>query len=137
MKVQHVSQIEPQPVTMEGAHGCTVRWLIGQPDGAPNFAMRQFELDPGGHTPHHRHPYEHEVFVLAGSGVVLAGDTPRALNAGDVVYVAPDEAHQFQNSGRTPLKLLCLVPLSAATQPVTVMPECGGDDGAAPRSSRP
>ncbi|OHB76789.1 MAG: cupin [Planctomycetes bacterium RBG_16_64_10] len=137
MKVQHVSQIEPQPVSMEGARGCTVRWLIGQPDGAPNFAMRQFEVAPGGHTPRHRHPYEHEVFVLAGTGAVSDGATERSLSAGDVVYVGPDEVHQFRNSGATLLKFLCLVPLSSAGQPVTVMPECSGgacDRGpAAPR----
>lgn len=125
MKVSHCDDVPSQPVEMEGATGCTVRWLVGQPDGAPNFAMRQFEVAVGGHTPKHSHPYEHEVFVLEGEGVVLDGDTQRPLKGGDVVYVAPDDVHQFRNTGDAPMKFLCLVPHSAATGKVTIAPECG------------
>ena len=53
MKVNHYEQIASEPVQMEGASGCRVRWLIGEADGAANFAMRQFEVAPGGHTPRH------------------------------------------------------------------------------------
>jgi quercetin dioxygenase-like cupin family protein len=125
MKVNHYEHVEQQPVEMEGSSGCSVRWLLGQQDGTPNFAMRQFEVAPGGYTPRHFHPYEHEVFVLEGEGVVYEGETPHALKAGDVVLVRPDEVHQFQNTGQTPLKFLCLVPNSATGKTATVAPECG------------
>jgi quercetin dioxygenase-like cupin family protein len=125
MKVQHYQRVPSQAVEMEGASGCTVRWLVGQSDGAPNFAMRQFEVAEGGHTPKHSHPYEHEVFVLEGSGVVLEGDQEHPLNAGDVVFVKPDEVHQFRNTGTQTLKFLCLVPNSATQPTVAVAPECG------------
>lgn len=125
MKIMHSDTVAALPVAMEGARDCTVRWLIGQPDGAPNFAMRRFDIAPGGHTPRHRHPYEHEVFVLAGTGVVYDSGVDHPLNAGDVIYVAPNEVHQFRNPGPNVLKFLCLVPLSSAAQPVTVVPECG------------
>jgi quercetin dioxygenase-like cupin family protein len=125
MKVQNVGQVELQEVQMEGAHACQVRWLIGQKDGAPNFAMRQFEVAPGGYTPRHQHPYEHEVFVLDGEGVVFEGDRPHELKAGDVIFVQPNEVHQFRNTGARTMRFLCLIPNSAANQPVTVVPECG------------
>ncbi len=125
MKINHHEQVESRPVDMQGASGCSVRWLVDQSDGAPNFAMRQFEVAPGGHTPKHSHPYEHEVFVLEGSGVAVEGDTAHPLKQGDVVFVAPGDVHQFRNTGETPLKFLCLVPNSAAGQNVTVAPECG------------
>ena len=98
MKVQHYQQVSSEPVEMEGAHGCTVRWLLGPRDGAPNFAMRQFDVAVGGYTPRHHHPYEHEVFVLEGEGVVYEGDEEHALHAGDVILVKPDEVHQFRNT---------------------------------------
>lgn len=126
MKVNRYEQVPSRPVEMEGAEGCQVRWLIGEADGAPNFAMRQFEVAPGGHTPKHHHPYEHEVFVLSGSGVVLEGEVEHPLAAGDVVFVRPDEAHQFRNTGSEPLKFLCLVPNSAGAQPPQARPECDG-----------
>lgn len=118
-------QVSQTPVQMEGARGCTVRWLVGQEEGAPNFAMRQFEVEPGGYTPKHSHPYEHEVFVLEGSGTVVEGDTPHALRAGDVVFVQPGEVHQFLNTGASPLKFLCLVPNSSYGVTPRLAPECG------------
>ncbi len=125
MKVRSAQQVDEQPVMMEGAVGCTVRWLLDPRDGAPNFAMRQFEVAPGGHTPLHHHPYEHEVYVLEGRGTVLQGDHAHELKAGDVVLVEPDELHQFRNTGDSPLRFLCLVPNSAAQGLTPVAPECG------------
>lgn len=123
MKVKASRQVESAPVEMEGAVDCTVRWLVSESDGAPNFAMRQFEVAPKGYTPKHHHPYEHEVFVLEGEGVVLEGKKQHPLAAGDVVFVAPDEVHQFRNTGSVPLKFLCLVP-NAGQRPQHVSAEC-------------
>ena len=125
MNVQNYQNVPQQPVDMEGSHGCSVRWLISEAGGAPNFAMRQFEVAPGGYTPRHSHPYEHEVFVLEGAGEVYEGDTPHAIQQGDVVLVTPDEVHQFRNTSDRPLKFLCLIPNDATQKTVTVAPECG------------
>ncbi len=125
MKKMHVQEVPEKTVNMEGARDCTVRWLISEQDGAPNFAMRQFELAPGGQTPRHHHPYEHEIFVLEGEGVAWEGDQPHPMRAGDVFLVQPDEVHQFRNTGSAPLRMLCLIPNSAMKEQVTVVPECG------------
>jgi quercetin dioxygenase-like cupin family protein len=124
MKVNRADAVPTKPVEMEGAVGCTVRQLLNESDGAPTFAMRQFEVAPGGHTPRHSHDYEHEVFVLEGSGVVFEGDKQHKLAAGDVVLVKPNEIHQFRNTGDNPMKFLCLIPNSATGKAVTVAPEC-------------
>jgi quercetin dioxygenase-like cupin family protein len=125
MKVQHYKTVAQNAVTMDGAHGCTVRWLVGKNDAAPNFAMRQFEVAPGGHTPKHFHDYEHEVFVLEGEGVVIEGENEHPIKSGDVVYVVPNELHQFRNTSDTPLKFLGLVPNSSYDKPVSMAAECG------------
>jgi quercetin dioxygenase-like cupin family protein len=125
MKVNHYEAVPAKPVEMEGAHGCMVRWLLGQADGTPTFAMRQFEVAPGGYTPRHSHNYEHEVFVLEGEGVVFEGDRQHKLSTGDVVFVLPNEVHQFRNTGASPMKFLCLIPNSATGKAVKVAPECG------------
>ena len=125
MQVNHYEAVPQQPVEMEGSYGCQVRWLLGEPQGAPSFAMRQFEVAPGGYTPRHSHPYEHEVFVLEGEGEVIEGDQPHRLSPGAVVLVKPDEVHQFRNTGEAPLKFLCLVPHIPEGTPVTMAPECG------------
>lgn len=125
MMVKQTRQVTQQPVTMEGAENCRVRWLVSESEGAPNFALREFEVAPGGYTPRHSHPYEHEVFVLEGEGTVLEGERIHPLKAGDVVFVAPHDVHQFRNTGTAPFKFLCVVPNSSSQQPVT--PECGRD----------
>jgi len=125
MKVNNLKQVPAKPVEMEGAHGCTVRWLLSQSDGTPTFAMREFEVAPGGYTPRHSHDYEHEVFVLSGDGVVFEGDRQHKLTMGDVVLVQPNEVHQFRNTGTQPMRFLCLIPNSAAGKTVKVAPECG------------
>ena len=125
MQIKKLGDVPQSEVTMEGAEGCRVRWLIGDADKAPTFAMREFEVQPGGHTPKHFHDYEHEVYVIAGKGTIIDGDQERPLNAGDVVLVAPNDVHQFRNTGGEPMRFLCLIPNSATGRAVTVVPECG------------
>jgi quercetin dioxygenase-like cupin family protein len=110
MIVRGYQQVEREPVKMDGATGVHVRWLIGDREGARNFAMRHFEIEPGGHTPRHHHPYEHEVYILDGEGVVLEGETEHPFRAGDSIYVPADEVHQFQNTGDRPVRFLCMIP---------------------------
>jgi quercetin dioxygenase-like cupin family protein len=125
MRVKSNGQVPSAEVTMEGAANCRVRWLIGEGDQAPNFAMREFEVAPGGHTPKHFHDYEHEIYVLDGRGVVVDGDQERPLAKGDVLLVSPNDIHQFKNTGSEPFRFLCLIPNYAAARNVTVVPECG------------
>ena len=126
MKVNSYREVEKKAVDMPGASGCTVRWLVSESDRAPNFAMRRFEVAPGGYTPRHSHPYEHEVYVLEGDGVVYEGDEEHAITAGDVIFVTPGDVHQFRNTGQVPMKFLCMVPNDSANQPISQAPECGG-----------
>ena len=59
MKTVSLSDVEKIKVNMEGAEGAWRQLPIGSADGAPNFSLRVFTVDPGGHTPYHQHPYEH------------------------------------------------------------------------------
>lgn len=106
-------EILPQRVQMPGAQGVSIRRLLTSKDGVPNFAMRLFQVEPGGHTPRHRHAHEHEVYVLSGRGVVFGPQGDMLLEAGSAVLVPPQEEHQFRNSGSEPLVFLCMVPTEA------------------------
>lgn len=93
------------------APGVTIRWVISEKDGAPNFAMRVFEVEPGAASPFHAHPWEHEAFILAGNGHLRGKDGEIPFREGDAVFVAPEEKHQFVNDGDTDLRFICVVPL--------------------------
>jgi len=110
-KVVKVKDVKPEPVTEGGAKGVTVRWLISEKDGAPNFSMRYFEVEPGGKTPEHSHPWEHEMFILEGEGEVVIGNEKYRLAPFTAVYVPPNELHYVVNTSKDQvLKLLCLIP---------------------------
>jgi len=114
MYVAHSDDIPAQVVSDEGAEKTTVRWLIAEREGARTFAMRLFEVQPGGQTPFHAHAWEHEVFVLEGNGELAGADKTWQLRAGDVVFVPPLEQHAFRNTGDGPLRFLCCIPLGSS-----------------------
>jgi quercetin dioxygenase-like cupin family protein len=110
MKIVHCEQTTPATMNIEGASNCRMCCLIGPDDKAPSFSMRYFEIAPGGHTPKHAHAHEHEIFILEGAATVLEGDREHPLRPGNAVFIAPNESHQFRNTGAGPLRFLCFIP---------------------------
>jgi quercetin dioxygenase-like cupin family protein len=110
MIVKTYTAVPAEKVTMAGAQNVTIRWLLGKDSPAPNFWLRLFEVQPGGHSPYHTHASEHEIFILEGQGRINAKGETFPVDAGSFALVEPDEEHQFENTGDTVLKFLCLVP---------------------------
>jgi len=113
VKVQNYRQVEGN----EAAPGVVMRVVAGPAEGAPTFAMRVFEIQPGSATPSHTHPWEHEVFVVSGRGVIRGADAERPLGEGDAVLVLPDEPHCFANTGGDAFRVICVVPLVDGKMP--------------------
>jgi quercetin dioxygenase-like cupin family protein len=112
MIVKKIKDVPAVPVAMEGAQDVSVRVLFGPKDNAPTFALRQFEIAPGGCTPFHNHPFEHEVVVMQGHINLVREYDETPIAVGDVVLVPPDEKHQFRNaSAAESAKMLCIVPV--------------------------
>lgn len=110
MFVKHLADVQPVE-QKEYTDGVELREMITARDGAPNFALRVIDVAPGKHTPFHTHDWEHEVYVVAGSGRVRgAGGAERPIVAGDSVYVAPNEDHCFVANGDTKLQFVCAIP---------------------------
>lgn len=89
----------------------TIQWPLGTPEGAPNFEMRYITLSEKSTTLYHTHPWEHEVFVVSGTGALKTKDGEFPLNAHSFALVLPDEEHQFVNLSDTePFAFICVVP---------------------------
>ena len=112
MLIRNIDEVERTPVAMDGVKDAEMAVMVGRGDGAPNFALRQFEVAAGGNTPRHSHDYEHEVYVVSGSGTVLLDGAERPVRGGDVIYVPADEEHQFKAAGDESLRFLCIVPVT-------------------------
>lgn len=111
MLIRNINEVDARPVDIPGVNGVKMAMMVGREDGAPNFALRQFRVEPQGHSPRHSHDYEHEVYIVEGEGKVLLEGQFRPLKPGDVVFVPADQEHQFQ-AGDHGLRFLCLVPVT-------------------------
>ncbi len=106
-----IRTIEDVPAIPYG-EGALKRVVFAQKEGAPNFAMRIFDLPPGCGSSGHAHDFEHQVLVLQGQGVLTGptGETPFAV--GSALFIPPNERHQLRNTGDETLRFVCVVPLS-------------------------
>jgi quercetin dioxygenase-like cupin family protein len=96
MKVKPVKEVEAEIM----GEGVRIKWVISEKDGAENFYMRVIEADVGAQGPPlHDHPYEHEMYILEGQGVVLGEDSERSFKSGNVVFIPPNERHQLKFQG--------------------------------------
>ncbi|MGB9694727.1 MAG: cupin domain-containing protein [Caldisericaceae bacterium] len=112
MKTIKPSELSPEPVEFNGEliPGVTIRWLIKREDGADKFAMRYFEVEKDVLIPEHKHPWEHEIFILEGKAIITEGDEARTVDAGTAVYIKPDAPHSYKNIGDGKLVFLCIIP---------------------------
>lgn len=112
MKIIDPAQLKTRPVEQDGVKDVQVCKPVTSSDGAPNFAMRQFTVAPGGHTPYHRHPFEHLNYIISGEGALRdEAGVLHALRPGNYAIVHPDDLHQFVNTGQEPFVMICAVPL--------------------------
>lgn len=113
MKIQNYRQAKG----IAAAPGVTMRIVAGPAEKAPTFVMRVFEIEQNSATPLHTHPWEHEVFVLEGKGVLIGGNKEIPLKEGDTAVVLPGEQHSFKNTGAEMLRMICVVPLVDGKMP--------------------
>jgi len=92
------------------AEGMRKGVLVAEEHGAPNFAIRRFELDPGASVPEHTNEVEHEQYVLAGEYVVGIGDEEHTVRPGDSLLIPAGVVHWYRNEGDEPGAFLCAVP---------------------------
>ena len=110
-KIVHYTDV-PAQTFGDSAPGTSIRWLIDDDhDGAPVYALRMIEIEPGGNSPQHTHPYEHENFVVQGKGRLFIEGVWYDLKEGDVAFVPAGVLHQYVNAGDSVFKFLCGIPV--------------------------
>jgi quercetin dioxygenase-like cupin family protein len=102
--------VEGIKLSEEGLQSVTRYILIGEKEKAPNSIMRYFRVEPSGHSRLERHPQEHQVIVLHGSGKVQISETITDIKPFDVVFIEGNELHQFSSSQNEALGFICIIP---------------------------
>jgi len=104
-------EINPEIINTQEIKGVKKRVVIGEKEGAKNFILRVFTVAPGGYSPKHSHPWEHEVFVLRGEGKVQLGDDTFEITEGHAVFVPKELEHQFVNRSESEeFEFICVIP---------------------------
>lgn len=93
MKHVHYMDVEAEKVDVDGAKDAVIRHVVTEKDGAPNFNLRVLTIEAGGVSPDHSHPWEHEFFVLSGSGVGVVDSKETPIKPGEAILVPPDAQH--------------------------------------------
>jgi quercetin dioxygenase-like cupin family protein len=92
------------------AEGMSKGVLLDESDGAPNFAIRRFVLDPGASVPKHTNDVEHEQYVLSGEYTVGIDGEEHTVSAGDSLLIPAGVVHWYRNESDEEGSFLCAVP---------------------------
>ncbi|MEM1944241.1 MAG: cupin domain-containing protein [Nitrososphaerota archaeon] len=88
-----------------------IQWLIDRRDGAPNFEIRKFTIEPGGDIPAHMHPdIEHEQYVLRGNYTIVIDGVTYRVGPGTAIYIPANSVHSYRNDGDEQAEFLCIIP---------------------------
>ncbi len=92
--------------------GGKIRWLITHRDGAKNFSMRLITIPKGRSTPDHSHDYEHEIFIVEGTGEAILDGKRSKVKSDDFLFIPGGTRHTIHATDD--MKMICVVPISAA-----------------------
>ncbi len=112
MIIKHLDGIPKVTPEMAGAAGVSLQWLFNQKDGTEHYAMRIFEVAPGGVIPLHDHSdMEHEIFIVEGEAELLLPGATSRIKRHDALFIKPGDQHGFRNDTDKPFKFLCVIPV--------------------------
>ena len=89
--------------------------LITLDDNPPTCTMTYTEIVPDGTSSHHIHEWEHEVYIIEGSGTLVCDSKEYPVKAGDAMFIPPNVDHYtLNNGGQGNIKRIEINPLIAA-----------------------
>jgi quercetin dioxygenase-like cupin family protein len=106
--IRRTDDVSYEPV--DAADGLSKGVLVDEDDGAPNFALRRFTLNPGAEVPKHTNEVEHEQYVLSGEYVVGIEGEEHVVSEGDTLLIPAGAVHWYRNESDEQGAFLCAVP---------------------------
>ncbi|MEJ2678115.1 MAG: cupin domain-containing protein [Gemmatimonadota bacterium] len=94
---------------VEAGRDTAIQVLVGPDEGAPNFVMRRFIMEPGGGIPTHSNDVEHEQYVLRGRARITVGEDVYEVGPDDTLYIPAGVTHSYEVLDG-PFEFLCVVP---------------------------
>jgi quercetin dioxygenase-like cupin family protein len=102
--------VTPQSYDVPDISGLVKHILIGPDDGAPNFIIRYFQIEPGGYSRLESHLQEHGILILHGQARIQLNDEFQEINPLDVVFIPGGDEHQLVNVSDEIMGFICVIP---------------------------
>lgn len=110
MIVSHEDKVEKIIFDNPEAKGASMKAIVSPAEGWEGHVMRVLELEEGGYSPKHNHPWPHINYMLEGEGVLFIDGEEHKVKKGSYAYVPAGKLHQFKNAGSGVFKFICIVP---------------------------
>ena len=110
MFIRNINDVENIDIKGDDVKNVKKQILIGNDVGSNNIVMRLFTLSPGGFTFYHTHDFEHLIKIEEGKGIAIDKDGEHNVEKGMVIFVKPNEIHQFKNNSNKDFKFICVIP---------------------------
>ena len=72
--------------------------LISLEDNPPTYTMTYSVIEPGKTSSHHIHPWEHEVYIIEGSGLLICDGKEYPVKEGDGMFIPGNVDHYTLNN---------------------------------------
>lgn len=108
--IGNIKDLEKIIVNHPSAANAAMKVLVGPQEGWEGYVMRVVEVEVGGYTPKHSHPWPHINYFIEGVGELMIDGKVTPVEAGSFAFVPNDSLHQFRNIGNEIFKFICIVP---------------------------
>ena len=79
--------------------GTNAARLINLDDNPPTCTLSYSQIGPGNTSSHHIHEWEHEVYIIEGTGTLFCDGKEYPVKAGDAMFIPPNVDHYTLNNG--------------------------------------
>lgn len=89
--------LEPIITNRESKDSISLVTLANNP---PTCTMSYSQFRHGETSRHHIHPWEHEIYIISGTGNLYCDDVAYSVGAGDGIFIPPNVDHYMINDGK-------------------------------------
>jgi quercetin dioxygenase-like cupin family protein len=108
--VGNINDLKSKEITSSEAKNAFIKVLVSPTEGWKDYVMRVIEVKEEGFTPKHFHPWPHINYIIEGEGELFIDGVVNKVSAGSYAFVPENSVHQFQNTGTSLFKFICIVP---------------------------
>jgi len=74
--------------------------LVALDDNPITCTLSYSRIEPGKTSSHHIHPWEHEIYIIKGSGTLICDGKEYPVKEGDAMFIPGNVDHYTLNNGR-------------------------------------